>query len=624
MKNSSETKKDVNAVLTTTLLYVIFAGIWIIFSDMALGWFVSDIRLYGLLQTYKGWFFVLVTAILFLFYVIPHINEINKSYEEALKSKEEYRYIFENAANLITSIDSGGMIVDCNDQVQNFLGYKKEEIIGYPMAKIFHPNDLAKASQSLQEILQTGYSYCKEYKMIRKDGTLIDVIINSSGMNKTNGNYERTISIIDDITERKTSEKRIEYLTSVLKSIRNVNHLIVTENDRLKLVQGICDSLTESHSFKSAWICLMDYDQRSILIKESGGGSEFSLLSSKMKNGEIPSYIRNVLEKDELLVVDDLFEQNTDYIPAKENTKLVYLLSKLEYKDNVYGVIAATISREFEQDGEIIGLLEEVKGDISFALYKLELENIRQEIEKHLLESKVAAEEANRTKSEFLANMSHELRTPLNSIIGFSTILKEKKHGNLNENQTKYISNVLKSGKHLLRLINDILDISKIEAGKMGYEPENINLSETVGEIVALMQPMANKKDIELTSNIEPEDIEIFADKIKFKEIMFNLLSNAIKFTPQKGKVEIKSQLVYHNIEISVSDNGIGIPEEEYHNIFDLFKQVDSSSTHRKYGGTGLGLAIVKRYVEMHGGNLRVESEVGKGSRFTLAIPATK
>jgi signal transduction histidine kinase len=201
--------------------------------------------------------------------------------------------------------------------------------------------------------------------------------------------------------------------------------------------------------------------------------------------------------------------------------------------------------------------------------------------------------------------------------------LKDRKHGNLNEKQTRYISNVLKSGKHLLELINDILDISKIEAGRMGYEPENVNLSEIVGEVVTLMQPMANKKDIELTSNIEPEDIELFADKIKFKEIMYNLLSNAIKFTPQKGKVAIKSQLVDDNIEISISDNGIGIPDEKYQSIFDPFKQVDSSST-RKYGGTGLGLAIVKRYVKMHGGSIRVESELGMGSTFTVAIPVPK
>jgi PAS domain S-box-containing protein len=623
MKESSQIKKDVNAVLTTTLLYVVFAGLWILFSDMALGWFVSDIRLYGLLQTYKGWLFVLVTALLFLFYLIPHINEINNSYEQALKAKEEYRSIFETAANLITSIDSDGIIVDCNNQIQNFLGYKKEEIIGYPMGKIIHPDYLGKASQSLQESLETGYSYGKEYKMVRKDGTLIDVIINSSGMNKTNGNYERTICIINDITLRKTNEKRIEYLTSVLKSIRNVNQLIVTENDKLKLVQGICDILAESHSFYSACICLMDHNQKPILFEESSGVSKYSLLSSKMEKGEIPDYIRTVLEKDELLIVDDLFEQYTDHTPAKEYTKSVHLLSKLEYKDNVYGVIAATISREFAQDGEIIGLFEEVKGDISFALYKLELEDIRQEIEKHLVESKVAAEEANRAKSEFLANMSHELRTPLNSIIGFSNILKDKKHGDLNENQTRYISNVLKSGKHLLKLINDILDLSKIEAGKMGYEPENMNLTETVDEVVTLMQPMANKKDIELTSNIESEDIEIFADKVKFKQIMYNILSNAIKFTPQKGKVTITSQLVGDNIEISISDNGIGIPDEKFQSIFDPFKQVDSSST-RKYGGTGLGLAIVNRYVKMHGGSIRVESEPGMGTTFTLAIPVPK
>ncbi|WP_164999301.1 PAS domain-containing protein [Methanohalophilus profundi] len=275
-----------------------------------MGWFVSDIRLYSLLQTYKGWFFVLVTGLSFLFYVIPQINEINNSYEQALKAKEDYRSIFDTAANLITSVDAEGIIVDCNNQVQNFLGYKREEIIGYSMAKIIHPDYLDKASQSLQQILETGYSYDKEYKMVRKDGTFIDVIINSSGMNKTNGNYERTICIINDITERKTSEKRIEYLTSVLKSIRNVNQLIVTENDKFKLVQGICASLTESHSFYSVWICLMDHNQNPIMIEDCGGDSKFSILSSKMKNGEIPDYIRTVLETNELLFVDDPYQGN--------------------------------------------------------------------------------------------------------------------------------------------------------------------------------------------------------------------------------------------------------------------------------------------------------------------------
>ena len=147
MKKSSLIKKDVNAVLTTTLLYVIFASLWILFSDMVLGWFVSDIRLYSLLQTYKGWFFVLVTALLFLFYVMPHINEINNSYEQALKAKEDYRSIFETAASLITSVDADGIIVDCNNQVHNFLGYKREEIIGYPMAKLIHPDYLGKVSR---------------------------------------------------------------------------------------------------------------------------------------------------------------------------------------------------------------------------------------------------------------------------------------------------------------------------------------------------------------------------------------------------------------------------------------------------------------------------------------------
>jgi signal transduction histidine kinase len=244
----------------------------------------------------------------------------------------------------------------------------------------------------------------------------------------------------------------------------------------------------------------------------------------------------------------------------------------------------------------------------------------RKETEMALLRAKALAEESNQIKSEFIANMSHELRTPLNSVIGFSQVLNDKIFGELNEKQSHYISNIQKSGNHLLDLINDILDISKIESGNMEYEPEIINIEELINEIAVLTDPLIKEKLIDFKVSIELDNPEVKADKIKIKQIIYNLLSNAIKFTPEKGKVWIHSTIVDGKIQTSISDNGIGIPLEQQKRIFDPFKQISSSSS-RTHGGTGLGLAIVKYYVEMHSGEIEVQSEVDKGSMFTFSIP---
>jgi hypothetical protein len=244
----------------------------------------------------------------------------------------------------------------------------------------------------------------------------------------------------------------------------------------------------------------------------------------------------------------------------------------------------------------------------------------RKKAEDAMFNAKLAAEAANKSKSEFIANMSHELRTPLTSIIGFSDILISENFGTLNESQKKYISNVLRSGKNLLNLINDIISISNIENGKMELHINEFFVSDTIDQVEALMIPIASKKDIELTCNIDIETPTLKADAMKFKQILYNLVSNAIKFTDQGGSVAIGGKISEHIVHISVKDSGIGISPEDQDKLFNPFFQADSSST-REYGGTGLGLALVKKFVEMHDGQIWVDSEVGKGSTFTFRIP---
>jgi signal transduction histidine kinase len=245
------------------------------------------------------------------------------------------------------------------------------------------------------------------------------------------------------------------------------------------------------------------------------------------------------------------------------------------------------------------------------------------------------SESANLAKSQFLANMSHELRTPLNSIIGFSQILADKIFGDLNERQFKYTNNILNSGRHLLQLINDILDLAKVEAGGMELMRNTFGVGKALSEVQTIVKTLANKKNISLEFEVAVDLPSLFADEAKFKQVMYNLLSNAIKFTPDGGKVFVTAAIqnvtrpdsgpAGECLRVAVIDTGIGIKMKDQERIFKEFEQVDSSYG-REQQGTGLGLALSKRLVEMHGGRLGVESEgvEGKGSTFTFLIPIPK
>jgi len=228
-------------------------------------------------------------------------------------------------------------------------------------------------------------------------------------------------------------------------------------------------------------------------------------------------------------------------------------------------------------------------------------------------------ERVNRLKGEFLSSMSHELRTPLNAIIGFSTLLVQEKAGNLNDQQKRFVGEIGQAANHLLSVINDILDISKIEAGRLQLQPEAFMLGEGLGEILSTVQPLAIAKRIEIQADEAAADLPVFADRVRFKQILYNLLSNAIKFTPKRGRVWVAAHRSDSEIEVEVRDNGPGIPLEEQDQIFERFYQVARTGFNE---GTGLGLAITKRLIEQHGGRIRVESAPGNGSRFFFTLPS--
>jgi len=226
---------------------------------------------------------------------------------------------------------------------------------------------------------------------------------------------------------------------------------------------------------------------------------------------------------------------------------------------------------------------------------------------------------ASRHKSEFLSNMSHELRTPLNAIIGFAEVLSERMFGELNVKQAEYLRDITESGRHLLSLINDILDLAKVEAGRMELEPSDVDVPRLIENALILVRERAAGRGITVAHTVDDRVGTVRGDERKLKQILLNLLSNAIKFTPAGGRIDVTATLRDGAVAVAVRDTGVGIAPEEHDAVFEEFRQVGSSTA--KHEGTGLGLALCRKFVELHGGRIWVESKVGEGSTFTFTVP---
>jgi signal transduction histidine kinase/CheY-like chemotaxis protein len=309
-----------------------------------------------------------------------------------------------------------------------------------------------------------------------------------------------------------------------------------------------------------------------------------------------------------------------------------YYGTPLIVKGEVKGVLEIYHRSHLKADAEWLEFLEILAGQAAIAINDAQLfENLQRsniglehrvvERTAQLHQTNIELERANRAKDEFLATMSHELRTPLTSILGLSESLLEQRRGALNKNQQKSLQIIESSGSHLLALINDILDLSKIEAGKFDFYPQPISVDEICRSSLAFIKSQAAKKSITVIYDNEATVSKIYADPRRLKQILVNLLINAVKFTSEHGEVilQVRTDLEQDLIKFSVIDNGIGIAPEDLKRLFQPFVQVDSS-LNRQYEGTGLGLALAQKLADLHGGSVQVESEVGKGSRFTINL----
>ena len=413
-----------------------------------------------------------------------------------------------------------------------------------------------------------------------------------------------------------TLEQKVSDRTKELSAL---NIISTTLNKSLELQEILDETLNkvlDATNHESGMIRIWDDETGMLVLKAHKGLSEEvrsaevdvklgCSISGKVANSREPLFIEenNSFGESESPLVTAGFK-SIACVPIQSKNKLIGTLT-----------VASKVPRVFILSEK--QLLTSIGNQVGTAV-----ENVNHYIrEKKMVES---LQEMDKMKAEFLSNLSHELRTPLTSIIGFSELMLDHIPGKLNKDQEEYVSHMKESGNHLLELINNLLDLSKIKAGKMEMHVKEFYLPNLVQVVTNMIAPLANKKELRLTTHIEEKLSHIYADEGKLKQCLLNLLSNAVKFTPQGGDVRVKAMSSIFEgqsaVRISVEDSGVGIKKEDADKIFEEFRQAEGSYT-REYQGTGLGLPITKRFVELHGGKIWSESEMGKGSKFIMLIP---
>ncbi len=441
---------------------------------------------------------------------------------------------------------------------------------------------------------------------------------------------ERLQTSRDDLNTRNAAlseqSRAREQSEAMERSLSEVLRLFTASYDRDEIFGQLLDLLAGRHGFPVGVVYTYDEWQGAFVAAATHATAGDLRRRIPLDEGLIGQAVRDrrvvTVPDNPMLTVDT----GLSHGPARFSTILPVF-----HQDRIMGAIV--LGSQTEPEVSTLGFLDQLGRQVGIALQNLDQYTNLQDLSRQLqvrqqeIEEKNSdLERADRMKSEFLANMSHELRTPLNAILGFSELLQEQFYGPLNPDQSEYLVNISGSGEHLLSLINDILDLSKIEAGRMELDVEDIDLPTLLNGSIAIVRERAHAQNLRLV--VDSKDAPVLhADPRKVKQVVFNLLSNAVKFTPAGGTVTLATRTTNRpdegpGVEIAVTDTGIGISAEDQKKLFREFTQVDGSLA-RRHEGTGLGLALTKRLIELHGGRIAVQSSPGAGSTFTVWLPTT-
>ncbi|MEH2114444.1 PAS domain S-box protein [Nostoc sp.] len=537
---------------------------------------------------------------------VTDISKRKQAQEGLAKYAHEVEDLYNNAPCGYHSLDSKGRLIKVNETELQWLGYTREEMIGQPIENFLTPVSRLSFAQNYPHFKEQGWVKDLELDMICKDGKILPVLISATAVKDIDENYLYSRTTLFDIHDRKQIAQALEESRKMLQTVLDTFPQRVFWKDRQSRFIG-CNPAFISHSQLTA--------------NEIIGKTDFELPWAKWAH---------------LYCADDAMVMNT------RTPKLGYE-EPFEGSNGEQLWLRTNKAPLTNSAGEVIGILVSHE-DIT---ERKQAEAQLRQTNEQLANTNVQLARATRLKDEFLANMSHELRTPLNAILGMSEGLQESVFGSINERQAKAIATIERSGRHLLELINDILDLSKIESGKLELQLSDVSVRSICDTSLAFIKQMALKKHIRLHTHISENIDTIQVDDRRLRQILINLLSNAVKFTPEGGSVKLEVRLGEaegqrgrgaggaggdekeftsssssspSNLCFHITDTGIGIAAEEIGKLFQPFIQLDSS-LNRQYSGTGLGLALVQQIVTLHGGTVSVSSEVGKGSCFTVRIP---
>ncbi|HEY1939056.1 MAG TPA: response regulator [Candidatus Angelobacter sp.] len=519
-----------------------------------------------------------------IYYVIRKDITERKRTEAALRESEErFRILVDGITDYaIFRLTPTGHVASWNQGAERINGYKPHEILGRHFSCFYPPEQLGHGfpERELQVAVEAG-RYEEEGLRVRKDGSRFWANVVITPLKDESGTLRGFSKITRDVTERKAAEERLHESEERHRKLfhNNPHPTWVYDRETLRFLE-VNSAAVRKYGYSTAeFLAMTVKDIRPI--------------------EDIPALLDSVAR------VREGNEKVSDWKHLLKDGSIIDV-EITSYALNFAGrpaevVVAVDISQKKRAEAERTKFID----SLAEANRQLELRNRE-------------VEQATKLKSKFLASMSHELRTPLNAIVGFSGLMADGTAGEMNDKQKRFVTHIKDGAHHLLQLINDILDLSKIEAGQLEIRCEDFQVKDALPEVLSTIRPLAMAKNIQVHQELAASS-SIFADRVRFKQILYNLLSNAVKFTPEGGHVSVHYAEQGELICISVTDTGIGIRAEDQGVIFEEFRQIEGDGAHE---GTGLGLAITKRLVEQQGGSIWLESEFGKGTRFSFTLPA--